>query len=92
LKIWIKQVNYKEFNKALRAGKTLLQLQNEKFDFMLSHDKTAKNKFYNKVLQFRYSMQVTKDINYIHLKGQAARLIKFLAKQYNRLSIILIPI
>ena len=73
----------RRFNKQRRQlKKTRSQLETEKFDLFLTHDKMAVAKLYNN-LSYYSSIFITSLEQEKHLKKSAAKLILFLQKEYD---------
>lgn len=70
------------YDEAIASGKTRLQMQEEKMNFLLSHDKIVLTKYYNKMRSYRWLTLIIKE-NMEDLKKTATRLIHFLQKEYH---------
>jgi hypothetical protein len=73
--------NYLTFDEKKHQGKTLKQLETEKFDFLLTHDKKVMVKYYNGLSYYNWLCNIVKE-NMKELKLIATRLITFLQKEY----------
>lgn len=81
-------INYRAIDKQIKkvyvpGKKNINELTFEKFDFLLTHEPLAENRYYNKLITYQKTMRIVKNYNYRPLKEQAVRLITFLRKEYH---------